>query len=395
MNVNKHAEELKEFEKLSSYINSVLDKFKSMDDADRNDLYELFYVQKALQNNLDKGIENKIIRNNTQSILNNVTLIINSITDDDIEEIMKRKLKARKIGDVNKKKYGKRNKFNGLIDKSKNKVIMGNKVSDYIFGPGGVKLLIMLVLMGVIALPLSLDTMEKQMERLDTEITEYVDTVTESMHAESNKTTAKEISKIIGSDNNETTAKETKVIDSETIKTDNYEITAKEIAEMLSQKNMYGNRSNLERDAIVIEKLIKSGLHMATTLVIVFLSISVAIDLLKLTVPPLSMFKSFDNIVSQEAIDIANSDPIKEIPYTVDKNDRLAVAEALLNNIIEEYPMDAAIAEEFDYLKDAKALKKKLLNSKNRELITNSVSAECLYNKIHNKYEYMTTIELY
>lgn len=129
-NLKQATKELDDFIGIINHINVVIDNFNNLSNTDENDLYDLIYAKKKIEQRLESAeVINKDIKSSLSDILNRIDIILNSLTKEDIKFIQTNKLKN--TAKLDKTKYSNRNKLKGLKDFTQ-KVKGSIKIQDWL-----------------------------------------------------------------------------------------------------------------------------------------------------------------------------------------------------------------------------------------------------------------------
>lgn len=121
MDVGKQVNEMEYFLNISEHLKVVLDRFSNQESTDKNDLYDLVYSKRKLEVLKDSGISNTDLLNDVNDLLSRIQLILDMLKPDDIENIMETKIKD--TSKLNKAKYGKKAVFENVTDSGNVSVI--------------------------------------------------------------------------------------------------------------------------------------------------------------------------------------------------------------------------------------------------------------------------------
>lgn len=145
INLEKHMNELNEYEKILKHANALLYNLSSQkqDSWDRNDIYELRYIITELELLIKDELVNSDIKTSAKAILQKLKIIDLNIQDEKLKDILNRPLKS--LGKINKAKYGKRHKYKGLKDPSEKTVKYESPVKYYFQ-----QRIVILIMLGII-----------------------------------------------------------------------------------------------------------------------------------------------------------------------------------------------------------------------------------------------------
>lgn len=121
MDVSKQVNEMEYFLNISEHLKVVLDRFSNQESTDRNDLYDLVYSKRKLEELKNNGISNTDLLNDVNDLLSRIQLILDMLKPDDIENIIETKIKNP--SKLNKAKYGKKDAFENVTDSGNVSVI--------------------------------------------------------------------------------------------------------------------------------------------------------------------------------------------------------------------------------------------------------------------------------
>lgn len=114
MNVGKQVNEMEYFLNISEHLKVVLDRFSKQESADKNDLYDLVYSKRKLEELKNSELTNTDLSNDVDDLLSRIQLILTMLKPDDIENIIGVKIKD--TSKLNKTKYGKKAIFENVTD---------------------------------------------------------------------------------------------------------------------------------------------------------------------------------------------------------------------------------------------------------------------------------------
>lgn len=132
-NINIQLNELDGFLRSAEHINKLMDNFNNLDTVDENDLYDLMYIRKSIEKQLEKDISNKDIKQNLINILNKTDSIISLLNDKEVQRIQNNAIKN--TNKLDKVKYGDKRKLKGLKDlthKVKGNIDLKKALTKYI-----------------------------------------------------------------------------------------------------------------------------------------------------------------------------------------------------------------------------------------------------------------------
>lgn len=118
LSVENHLKEMEQFLKSSEQLKIVLSNLENLNTANKNDLYEIVYNKKVIENWLDGTIENDDIRKSLEELLQSINIVLNSLSNSTLESIADKTVQNTKdLEKLNKLKYNDKKKYKGLIDK--------------------------------------------------------------------------------------------------------------------------------------------------------------------------------------------------------------------------------------------------------------------------------------
>lgn len=116
--VSKHIQEMEQFLDKSEQLKICLDNLDNVEDANRNDLYEIVYSKKEIERWLSQGVENQDIKSSLEELLEDINIILKSLSEKQLNNIVSRDIKNTKdIEKLNQIKYNNKKEYKGLIDK--------------------------------------------------------------------------------------------------------------------------------------------------------------------------------------------------------------------------------------------------------------------------------------
>lgn len=114
----KHLKEMEQFLSSSEQLKIVLNNLEKLNTANKNDLYEIVYSKKVIEDWLSNTIENESIRESLEELLQSINLVLNSLSNSTLKTIADRDAPNTKdLEKLNKLKYDDKKKYKGLVDK--------------------------------------------------------------------------------------------------------------------------------------------------------------------------------------------------------------------------------------------------------------------------------------
>lgn len=130
-NISKHIIEEEQYTKIINIAKIVLKNFDDIESLDRNDLYDIIYCKKKLQELVDSGIVNQDIRYYAEDIIQRIDIMMQSIIDDELERILSREIKNN--DKINKKKYNTAKQYSDMqYVGDKQDIRYTNPIKEYI-----------------------------------------------------------------------------------------------------------------------------------------------------------------------------------------------------------------------------------------------------------------------
>lgn len=319
VNLDKHINELDEYEKILKHADALLYNLGSQKQEtwDKNDVYELSYIITELELLIKDNLVNSDIKTSAQAVLQKLKIIDINIPDSKLKGILSRPLKS--LSKMNKAKYGKKNKYRGLRD-PKEKTVKYEGSIKYYFQ----KRLPMLLSLSIMLLLINGGALESI---IDTLVGGVSNTVTESITTDTSGDNNKEANEVL-----QTTLNTTK-----------------------TEMNSF-------------MKIIKLFLSPIGTIVLVIMMLTLALDILYLTVPALraSEIVNTSNFVSSEAIEALQEEHTYVVEgKIINSDDRFETSEALLHimlnpdvhKVIKDYDRVELIVKRIDPVKIKNKLK--------------------------------------
>lgn len=297
MNVGKQVNEMEYFLNVSEHLKVVLDRFSKQESADKNDLYDLVYSKRKLEELKNSELTNTDLSNDVDDLLSRIQLILTMLKPDDIENIIEVKIKD--TSKLNKTKYGKKAVFENVTDSGNIGVI--SKIGGFkAYLKSRLPKIITLILVSLFMMVAP--NIAKTVSSAMVSTVEQLVTVDESIDTKESINAAAEVEQIIS--------------DTENIKP---------------------QEMHIETPIYAVSILIRLILY----LIFAIISMQLALDLLYIATNGqigklLTVGNSNDTesrIVSPEAQD-ALVPTYETCAHKVNSNDRIEVASALLNNMI-------------------------------------------------------------
>ena len=120
--IDTQVAEVEKFLSRANHLKIVLDNISKQSTTDKNDIYDLVYNKRKIENWLKLDIKNNDIKEDLTDILNRINTIINLLNSEDIDNILNKSVKNP--SKLNKAKYEDKNKFKDLKDSGNKKAIL-------------------------------------------------------------------------------------------------------------------------------------------------------------------------------------------------------------------------------------------------------------------------------
>ena len=288
--VVKQMEEMEEFLSRTNHLNIVLDNISKSTTTDKNDIYDMVYSKRKIENWLKLDIKNNDIKDDLNDILNRINTILSLLKSEDIEDILNRSVKNP--SKLNKVKYDNANKFKDLKDSGNKKAILDTN--------GGLKQYLKLRLPRLITIGITLALMLLISSNI---LTDAVEAITPNNQEEAYT-----------------------------------EEQSQSISEVIQEEELAPSNENMKETMIGIQSALSFMVRLFAIAIFLLNILGLSLDILYIFTNG-QIGKPLDEhsktMFSQEAIDATSS--LKEIILDGDINnkDRLEVSRALLNNMIQ------------------------------------------------------------
>ena len=289
----KHLKEMEQFLSSSEQLKIVLGNLGKLDTANKNDLYEIVYSKKVIENWLSNPIENESIRESLEELLQSINLVLNSLSNSTLKTIADRDAPNTKdLEKLNKLKYGDKKKYKGLVDKKQ--TIQKKKQSlmqRYI-----TKKFLSIVIIFAVMLFINTGGLRDMSRAL--------------------------ANQILSKNTNEQTEQINEM---------------EEINEKLqiTKDTLEVTRDTLETSIEDITQLLFFITSLVSYLLVITTSLRTCIDILYLTMPMIRMMGIFNRYISEDTLELIRLDAM-ELPIdenkVIDYTDRFEIALALLHN---------------------------------------------------------------
>lgn len=366
--VDEHIREMEQFLEASKHLGTVLHNFENLGTVDKNDLYDLVYRKRTIETWLDDGVTNEDIKHNLEQMLKSINILLDSISDDNLNKIINHNKKG--IGKLNLAKYNNKQEFKGLRDAKEIKIKEKNIVQGYL-ARNASKIILAFALM----LLVSNGTLFNVAKNTASIVMNNIDKVLE-----------------IESETEEDNVQiENSIQDSE-----------KTLVDVVVNEAPKPDEEKLKEHTGMVDSSLVILIMVVTTMLIFTTMFGMCIDLAYIMLPIVRAMGVFDRIVSSDAKKLLELHSMEgnmiSTEKVVDYTDRFETSTALLHNT--ELYMEH-IKSRNSYNTDLKALKdinnslkviegalesiKGRIKKKNvREKVEALVDAELLYNKYKN-----------
>ena len=299
--VDTQVEEMEKFLSRANHLKIVLDNISKQSTTDKNDIYDLVYNKRKIENWLKLDIKNNDIKEDLTDILNRINTIINILNSEDIDNMLNKSVKNP--SKLNKAKYEDTNKFKDLKDSGNKKAILDTN--------RGLKQYLRIRLPRLIIIGVTLALM-----LFISNSTIIEDTITS----------------IIPSNQDEENVSDEYTKDEYTNSEQDSSLSE------LTQEDVKPSTESMKDTMISLKSAISFIMRLVTMAICIINTLGLSLDLLYIFTygqigKPLDEYSK--TLFSAEAIDTTSS--LKEIIVDGDVNnkDRIEVAKALLNNMIQ------------------------------------------------------------
>lgn len=286
----KHLKEMEQFLSSSEQLKIVLNNLEKLDTANKNDLYEIVYSKKVIEDWLSNTIENESIRESLEELLQSINLVLNSLSNSTLKTIADRDAPNTKdLEKLNKLKYDDKKKYKGLVDKKQ--TIQKKKQS----------------------------LMQKYITKKFLSIV-TVFTVVFFINTGGLRDMSKALAdKILSANTNEQT---------EQINETNAKL-------QITKDTLEATRDTLETSIENLTQLLFFVTGLVSFILVITISLRTCIDILYLTMPMIRMMGIFNRYISEDTLELIRLDAM-ELPIDENKvinyRDKFEVALALLHN---------------------------------------------------------------
>lgn len=299
--VDTQVEEMEKFLSRANHLKIVLDNISKQSTTDKNDIYDLVYNKRKIENWLKLDIKNNDIKEDLTDILNRINTIINILNSEDIDNMLNKSVKNP--SKLNKAKYEDTNKFKDLKDSGNKKAILDTN--------RGLKQYLRIRLPRLIIIGVTLALM-----LFISNSTIIEDTITS----------------IIPSNQDEENVSDEYTNDEYTNSEQDSSLSE------LTQEDVKPSTESMKDTMISLKSAISFIMRLVTMAICIINTLGLSLDVLYIFTygqigKPLDEYSK--TLFSAEAIDTTSS--LKEIIVDGDVNnkDRIEVAKALLNNMIQ------------------------------------------------------------
>lgn len=295
----KHLKEMEQFLSSSEQLKIVLGNLGKLDTANKNDLYEIVYSKKVIEDWLSNPIENESIRESLEELLQSINLVLNSLSNSTLKTIADRDAPNTKdLEKLNKLKYDDKKKYKGLVDKKQ--TIQKKKQSlmqRYI-----TKKFISIVIIFAVVLFINTGGLRDVSRAL--------------------------ANQILSKNTNEQTEQINEMGEINETKETNEKL-------QITKDTLEAHRNTLETSIENITQLLFFIASLVSYILVITISLRTCVDIIYLTMPMIRMMGIFNRYISDDTLELIRLDAI-ELPIdenkVIDYTDRFEIALALLHN---------------------------------------------------------------
>lgn len=297
LSANKHLKEMEQFLSSSEQLKIVLSNLEKLNTANKNDLYEIIYNKKIIEEWLSNPIENNNVRESLEELLQSINLVLGSLSNNTLKNIANRNVQNTKdLEKLNKLKYDDKKKYKGLVDKKQ--IIKKKKQSlmQMYIGKRFISLVVVFLIMFSVYTGASKDISE---------------TLTNTII------------------NNIEQTDETSQPDENTSESNIEKFTE------LTNETLHPNDDVLKASIKNSSEMFYFLISVVSSMLVVTILIRTCVDIMYLTMPMIRMIGIFNRYISEDALELIRLDTM-ELPTdenkVIDYTDRFEIALALLHN---------------------------------------------------------------
>lgn len=365
----KHLKEMEQFLSSSEQLKIVLSNLEKLNTANKNDLYEIVYSKKVIEDWLSNTIENESIRESLEELLQLINLVLNSLSNSTLKTIADRDAPNTKdLEKLNKLKYDDKKKYKGLADKKQ--IIKKKKQSlmQMYIGKRFISLVVVFLIMFFVYTGASKDISET-------------------------------LTNTIINENNIEQTDETLQPDENTLESNIEKFTE------LTNETLHPNDVTLKTSMKNFNEMFYFLISVVSSMLVVTILLRTSIDILYLTMPAIRYMGVFDRFIADETLELIKLDAMElttDENKVIDYRDKFEVALALLHNTEDwiektkhfnlDFNIDNIQREKIDNIinninKQLKSIKHGINSSDTIKKVESLVDAELLYTRYKDDIE--------